>query len=836
MSEASGQTARLRLSCCGVLQGVGARPALQRLASQLGLRGSLRNGLGVLEIDLSGSRPALETFLATFPHTLPAAAQLQQVQSHWSKASGLDGPEGVHPDGVHPDGVRIAASGALALGQSLVAPGLSADRAPCPRCLAELADPTSRRHRYPFISCCDCGPRYSLATALPFCRAHTTLAAFPPCAACAREFSEPGDRRFHAETISCPACGPRLSLRDGTGRPPAGGEEALSEACRLLRAGKILALQGVGGFQLLVDATQSQAVQRLRERKHRPAKPFALLVAEPESLRPLVHLSAAEEDTLRAPAAPIVLLARRVFSGSEGVQQAVAPGSPALGVMLPASGLHHLLARGMDRPLVATSGNRSGEPLCVAPAEAFDRLAGIADAFLVHDLPIARPLDDSLLQLIEGRPALLRRARGYAPESLPWHNPSPTGPLLALGGDLKAAPALLMGERLWLAPHLGDLADAEQHRRWQTAVEEQVRTAAWAVQGLVCDAHPGYLSHQLVGQLATQLQLPAMAVPHHLAHGLAVLAEHGREPPLLVVACDGLGLAANLPRSAVKDGQETLWGGELLLIHGVGAAGVHWQRLAALRPFPLPGGERASREPRRSALGLLAAAGEWALGHPGAARSLEAFSPQERHLLLQAIAGQCKAPLTSSLGRLLDGVASLLGLAQTLSYEGEAALYWQGAAAQGRLGVAPLARQPQAPKQTTAGAWRLPLCPPHSADPCPLPLGRWDWEPLLAALLADGAAGGSPLLAATRVEEALVEGLVEGASAAASFSGCQQVALAGGCFQNRALLDGCVKGLRQKGLQPLWGERVPCNDGGLALGQLWAAQGHGLGRCQSLGL
>ena len=835
MSGSTEPDARLLLDCRGVVQGVGARPALRHLADRLRLRGQLRNRAGLLQLDLCGPTSVLERFLAEVPEALPAAARLERLEARWLEA----------PDPPWPEGLVIAADHAQPLGEALRAPGLSPDRAPCPPCLAELADPTSRRHRYPFISCCACGPRFSLATALPFRRAHTTFAAFPPCPACAAEFSDPADRRFHAETISCPACGPSLRLRDAAGLSLAEGERALQAACDLLRDGLILALQGVGGFQLLVDASQSEAVARLRRRKHRPSKPFALLVADPRQLEAVVHCSAAEERALRHPAAPIVLLRRRFpaddlaandGTADPGAWEAVAPGSPALGVMLPASGLHQLLAQALGRPLVATSGNRSGEPLCIAPEEAVERLAGIADGFLVHNLPIARPLDDSLLQLIDGRPALLRRARGFVPEPLPWRGPqaatapassngSANGALLALGGDLKAAPALVSGDQLWLAPHLGDLANAAVQRRWQTLLEAQLSAPAQPLTNpalatdptetlsrLACDAHPGYLSHQLARPLADRHHLPLTAVPHHLAHGLAVLAERGEQPPLLVVAWDGLGLAD--PASPPE--QERLWGGELLWVEGISGGRLHWRRLVALRPFSLPGGERASREPRRCALGLLAALGPTALNHPGASRSLAAFPADERQLLLAAIASGCNAPLTSSLGRFLDGVASLLGLVQTLSHEGEGGLRWQGAAARGALARRGVAGQ--------GVPWRLPLRPSSPDDPSGLPLGRWDWQPLVEALLVQQAAGGSAEEAAWRVERALVRGIVRGVAVAARWSGCRRVALTGGCFQNRALLEGCVEGLRRGGWEPLWAERVPCNDGGLALGQAWAAR------------
>ncbi|MFM7265147.1 MAG: Sua5/YciO/YrdC/YwlC family protein, partial [Cyanobium sp.] len=542
MSGSGAPGARLRLVARGVVQGVGARPALRRLAQRLGLRGRLCNQAGELEADLCGARPQLEAFLAALPEALPAGARLEELSHQWLPS----------PRPVWPAWVRIAAAPAVPLGRALVAPGLAADRAPCGHCLAELDTPGDRRHRYPFISCCDCGPRFSLATALPFCRAHTTLAAFQPCPACAREFSDPADRRCHSETISCPACGPRLRLLNGAGEPLAEGEAALAGALDRLRAGDVLALQGVGGFQLLVAADQERAVERLRQRKRRPAKPLALLVHDPAQLGGEVWLSASEERLLRDPAAPIVLLRRQpcaagalsdvatavlpggarglvsgvatglvpdvatglvpgavpglasgVASGlapgvasslAPGIAYGVAPGAPSLGVMLPASPLHHLLVRAVGRPLVCTSGNRSGEPLCLDRREAEERLAGIADALLHHDRPIARRLDDSVLQLIDGRPSLLRRARGYAPHPLPLQ-PLPqslggsmaAAVQIALGSDLKSAPALAQDDTCWLAPHLGDVAEGATLQRLQSGTFHLASARQPALQAVQSD-------------------------------------------------------------------------------------------------------------------------------------------------------------------------------------------------------------------------------------------------------------------------------------------------------------------------------------------------------------
>ncbi len=796
--------ARLRLFCRGVVQGVGFRPLVHRLAAARGLAGVIENVAGAVRLELQGPRPALEGLLRELPEALPPPGRLEPLQPDW-----------LPPLDPAPAGLRIAAAAPQPLAVGLVAPALVADLAPCPACLAELHDPANRRHRYPFISCAACGPRYSIATAAPYARAHTTLAAFPLCPACQAEFGDPADRRFHAETIGCPACGPRLALWGADGAELPG--DPLARAAELLRGGGILALQGVGGFQLLVDATVPAAVARLRRRKGRPAKPFALLVADAAQLAAWVELSPEAERQLRAPAAPIVLLPRR--PGAWQALPGVAPGSAVLGVMLPASPLHQLLAAAVGRPLVATSGNPSGEPLCIEPAEALERLGGIADAFLVHNRSIARPLDDSLLQLIDGQPALLRRARGYAPAALPVSLPlAPAGVAprvaLALGGDLKAAPALAIGERVWLAPYQGDLASARLQQRLQVGVEALLQLQdqnqdLGARPVLVADGHPGYVSVQLAERLAARRRLPLLRVQHHQAHGLAVAAEHGLEGPLLVWAADGLGYG---PAQAAAGGHQ-LWGGELLWLERaeapVAASGeLAIERLACLRPWPLPGGERAMLEPRRVALGLLAEAG-W-LEHPGAAACRAAFAPQELSLLRQALASGCNAPRTSALGRLFDGAASLLDLVQELSFEGQAGLLLEGLAR-----LVPW----QQPAVGSALSASITLTLPSPG----LPLGWLDWAPLIRVLLDGVAAGRSVAQLAAVWHQQLCEVLVGLALRAARERGCRQVALAGGCFQNALLLEGCIAGLRAAGLAVFWNEQVPCNDGGLALGQVWAA-------------
>jgi len=1010
----------LFLECRGVVQGVGFRPAVHRLARQLGLGGTLHNAPGLVRLTLTGERSALERFLAELPGALPPGARLEPLVPHWlaedaatAAAVGSAPPAGTA--GSSAPSLTISAgpeqvAAPLAIG--LIAPSLAADRAPCAACLRELDDPRSRRHGDPFLSCCDCGPRYAIATAEPWRRAHTTLAAFVPCAACAAEFADPTDRRFHSETISCPVCGPRLALLPPPASPSSRSREVppaalqpsarssplelptlgpsaphppglsaaahhaalIDAAAALLERGQILALQGVGGFQLLVDATNRAAVARLRRRKRRPAKPLALLVGDPAWIAPHVHLAAEALALLRSPAAPIVLLPRRPWAegapagsaiqrdspqacrGDAGRAEGhrpgsqrglahrsaphpagfppgdrgpdpfpgVAPGSAQLGVLLPASPLHGLLARRFGRPLVCTSGNRSGEPLCTDPAEALERLAGIADAFLVHDRPIARPLDDSVVQLIEAQPALLRRARGYAPEPLelplplelpaaagprsfaehpvplgagrtlavadhrlkptrgeldhaermvpelgapadapsrfsldnpsPSPSPSPSAPsstpstkpssgassgaALALGGDLKAAPALAMEGRVWLAPHLGDLGERRCYERFRAGIAELVERHGHQLERIAIDRHPGYLSHQL-GQAMAQDPPILQVVQHHAAHALAVVAEHGLVAPLLAFCADGLGygddpLAVGVPSGGIqaRGPSPPLWGGELLAIDTDPRAD-RIERLACLRPLPLPGGDRAAREPRRVALGLLAAAGPGFLEHPGAARSRRAFRAAEREVLLAMVERGVNCPWSSSLGRLFDGAASLLGLSQRMSHEGEAGLRLQGLAAlaagsrsdrwvsdPGNTG--PDAALDGLSSHALERTYPFPLVPAAAGDGPSLPLGWLDWQPLLEALLADRAAGESAARCALRFHGAVAEGVAHLLERAAGGRGCRTVVLAGGCFQNALLLEDLLARLRRRGLDPHIARAVPGNDGGLALGQLWA--------------
>lgn len=800
MSEGVAE-ARLLLRCRGTVQGVGFRPALLRLGRQLGLAGSIQNVVAAVQLDLVGERLSLERFLERLSGALPPAARLESVEVQWLLAQ---------PRAESPTSLEILSDPGCnepqELGASWLAPGLRADWAPCRLCWQEFNDPGNRRHRDPFIGCCSCGPRYAISTALPFLRRHTTLATLTICPLCQSEASDPADRRFHCETISCPACGPQLHWLG-----PAGAGSPLLQAQQLLRQGGILALQGIAGFQLLVDAANPAAIERLRERKGRPEQPLALLVAAIDSLAACVRLSPAERRLLEHPAAPIVLLQRQPQSAEHW--PGVADQAPGLGVMLPASGLHRLLVEGHGGPLVATSANRHGAPMWITIAEAEAALGTLADGALVHDRAIARALDDSIAQVIEGRTRLLRRARGHAPEPLrlaAGHPlPADLGPVLALGADLKSAPALACEGRIWLAAPFGSLLTAANAERLEAAVDDLLRSQPRAQQAIVCDAHPESIS----AGLAQQRNPASLKVAHHQAHGLAVMAEHGLEGPTLLLCADGVGSDPADPRPIVR--------GCELLFAPAGSATI--ERLGSLVPFALPGGDLACREPRRCALGLLHAIACDLLQHPGAARVPAAFDPAELALVRSALRSGINSPPCTSLGRLFDGVASLLGLVQRLSFEGQGGLWLEGAAAR----IA-------SPKRSQALLEPAAAMAVIEGDAGQLLL---DWRPWLLGLMEQLASGEHPAQLAAQFQLALAHGLVtlvargcdQLSARATSRSGAVTrpplaIALSGGCFQNAALLQSCAALLRRRGLQPYWNAQVPPHDGGLALGQL-AARG-----------
>lgn len=642
---------RVGLSARGAVQGVGFRPTVYRLATRLGLGGRIRNDPAGVDLEVEGPPDRVEEFLRRLPRELPRHALVRR----WERRE------------LTPCGERefaIVPSGSEGPATVLVLP----DLATCPDCLRELRDPSDRRYRYPFLNCTLCGPRYTIVRSLPYDRAHTTMQGFPMCPACRVEYEDPLDRRFHAQPTACPSCGPRLSLAGRTGEP------ALAEAVATLRRGEILALKGLGGFQLLVDARSSEAVHRLRQRKRRDAKPLAVMAPDLGWVASACHLSPAEERLLTSAAAPIVLLRPRRVE----VAREVAPGCARLGVLLPYTPLHHLLLGDLGFPVVATSGNLSEEPLCIDEDEARARLGGIADVFLVHDRPIARPVDDSVAWVVAGQEAVLRRARGYAPMALPLGFEPPA--TLAVGGHQKGTVALTVAAEVVVSQHLGDLDGELSRENFRLVASDLQRLFQAQPASVACDLHPDYASTLH----ARGLGLPVTAVQHHAAHVYSLILDRGLEGPVLGVAWDGTGLGT--------DG--TVWGGEFLRVDGAS-----WERVAHLRTFRLPGGEAAVREPRRSALGVL-----HELGLPVPEGLFEAAGLRVLERMLER---GVASPVTSSAGRLFDAVSSLLGLRHRNGFEGQAAMELEAAAA--------------------PGVW----------EPYPFVLG--DWGPAVMALLEDPA-------------------------------------------------------------------------------------------------
>ncbi len=728
-----------RLVLSGIVQGVGFRPFVYRLAHELGLAGSVQNCSGRLEIVAEGQAAHLQAFTARLVSDAPVLARPVLHDVAVLEPAGLTG---------------FAILPSIETSADIHLP---VDTAPCPDCLAEIRDPANRRYRYPFTNCTHCGPRYTLIEALPYDRARTSLAAFSLCPACSAEYRNPLDRRFHAEPIACPDCGPQLAWKEGDAS--ASGEAALQSAITALKAGRIVAVRGVGGYHLMCDARNESAIATLRSRKQRPSRPFAVLFPENESrLAEDLVVTAGELALLQSPQRPIVLLAR---SGHSRLAPSIAPGLNQVGAMLPYSPLHELLTGDFGGPLVATSGNLSGEPIATDPFEAEARLGRIADAFLHHDRAIVRQAEDSVWQVYpQHGPVPLRLGRGMAP--LEYRLPQPLAvPTLALGGELKVTLALGWGNHAVISPHLGDLEHPESLDLLRRVAADFCRLYQVQPQRLVLDAHPGFQSREW----AQSRGLPIHEVWHHHAHASGLAAEHPAIADWLILSWDGVGLG--------PDG--TLWGGEALR----GRPG-HWQRVARLRPFRLPGGEAASREPWRSAAGLLWECGEAApQWHPQLA------------LLHAAWQRGLNSPKTSAAGRLFDAAAALLGLCSTASFEGEGPMRLQALAEQVNEG----------PCWPAGWRWQ---------DGLP----ELDWQPWLAPL-QDACV--DPALRAWAFHDALARAIAM-LPERLGLPETTPLGLTGGVFQNRLLVSRIAA--RTPNRPVYLPQRIPPNDGGLAFGQL----------------
>ncbi len=734
----------------GVVQGVGFRPFVWRLADRFGVTGWVRNRNGVVEILAEGRDEDLDAFCGAISAEAPPLARVEDVR--WSAA-------------------RLAGFGGFEVDESLDEGGgerlISPDAATCDACLAELLDPSDRRYRYPFINCTDCGPRFTIIEALPYDRERTSMRRFPMCPDCEREYRNPADRRFHAEPVACPSCGPALRLVNGKGKDVLG--DPVAEAAALLAKGKVVALKGLGGFHLACDATDERVVTELRARKHRPDKPFAVMVADLAAAKERFELSPGDETLLTSSQAPIVLV-----KDLGTLAPSVAPGHRRQGAMLPSTPLHHLLLRQAGVPLVMTSGNLTDEPICIDDDEALRRLAGVADAFVLHDREIVARYDDSVVRCWRSAPVVMRRARSFAPS--PLELPVAVKPILGAGAELHGAFCLAAGTRAFLSQHIGDLdteeameayAEALQRYRWVFGIEPEV---------VAHDLHPDFLSTRF----AEETGLLPVAVQHHHAHIAAVVAEHRLEGPVIGVAFDGFGLG--------EDG--TGWGGEFLQVDGAHAA-----RLGHLRAVRQPGGDAAVRQPWRMAIAHAEDAGvlEQAL------QLLGEHVPKDVDKLLVQLRSGLAAPFTSSGGRLFDAVSALAGICHEATYEGQPAMLLEQAALSSATREYPFDVEMQ--------DGRLVL----------------DTRPIVAAVVKDLLKGRAAGEVAGRFHRTLAAAALEVCRAIRGGTGLSRVCLGGGVFQNDLFLSDVASRLETCNFDVYVPRQAPVGDGGVALGQVLVA-------------
>lgn len=744
---------RLRIVIQGAVQGVGFRPFVFRLAKEMQLTGWVLNSAQGVFIEVEGAKAILDQFRLRIQTEKPGPAFIQSFEASFLDRVGFDDFSIRHS---RDEGEKSV----------LVLP----DIATCPACLSEVSDPANRRYQYPFTNCTLCGPRYSIIRSLPYDRQQTTMKHFKMCASCEAEYQDPEDRRFHAQPNACPVCGPQLAAWDHKGTILSKGHEALLLIVEELKSGKIIALKGIGGFQLLVDAGNGGAVDRLRRKKRRNEKPFAIMVDSVAAVEKVCRLNPFEERLLLSAEAPIVILDRKEASNSPGIAESVAPGNPTLGVMLPYTPLHHILMCEVRRPIVATSGNISDEPICIDEIQALEKLGDIADLFLVHDRPIARHVDDSVVRMMMGREMMIRRSRGYAP--LPITMKMEKRNVLAVGAHQKNSIALQLGKNAFVSQHIGDLETQESLHCFEDAIANLCQLYDVKPDLIVCDQHPDYLSTQY----AKSTHLPLKQIQHHQAHINACMAENQLQGPVLGVAWDGTGFGPD----------QTVWGGEFLLI-----GEDSYERVIRLRPFRLPGSSKAVKEPRCSALGVLFEIFGQALLNKPQLPFLRAFDEKELTVLMKMLQAGFNSPQTTSIGRLFDAVAALANLRQVTSFEGQAAMGLEFAI-NGLSG-------------DTHYSFSLN--------------DTIDWEPMITELLEDIENGIDSGWVALKFHNFLAEMIVR----VAKMVGVEKVALSGGCFQNRYLTERSITRLEAEGFRPYWHQRLPPNDGGICVGQLFAA-------------
>ena len=770
-------TEAARIAVRGVVQGVGFRPFVYRIAVRCGLRGFVANAPGCVVIHVEGSPAAIARFRVRFREEMPVAARVTRISTRR-----------VRPEGAVGFGIGDSVRTGIAL--STIPP----DIALCAECRRELSDPGDRRYRYPFINCTNCGPRFTIVRTLPYDRGNTSMSAFSLCAACRKEYGNPVDRRFHAEPNACPKCGPRLAVTDRAGRRET-TRDPVGRTAKALLAGEIVAIRGLGGFHLAADATNNAAVLELRARKHREEKPFAVMVPDVEAARAIARIGAADAAILSSPSAPVLLLPARTGSP---LAPSVAPGLGHVGLFLPYTPLHRLLLDRAGRPLVMTSGNLTDEPIVTGNDEALARLSGIADRFLLHDREIVQRSDDSVVRRVGGRVYQIRRARGFVPAPVVLRrtrkkfnnvpglcekfNNVPGLCVAGLGGELKSTFCIVKGGHAYLSQHLGDL-DQAPVRDFYAETFAFFRAFLDAELAAVCrDLHPAYFTTAFAQNVPAGRIVP---LQHHKAHLYALLAESGFEGKAVGVSFDGTGYG--------EDG--TIWGGEFFAIDGM-----EMKRAASLCPFPLQGGDSAVKEPWKTALGLLCATFGTAEAKGIAAGLFPEIDAERLDLVIDAIDRGVNVVPTSSCGRLFDAASALTGVCRKASYEGQAAMLLEGCAGRGAGG----------------GPYGFEI---RNLD------GRLgiDWRDTVAGIVADVGAKTAPAAVARRFHGTVASMILRTAETVAEGTGARQILLSGGVFQNVRLLEALLAGFRARKLGVLVHRQVPANDGGISLGQAFYA-------------
>ena len=747
---------RFQILIQGAVQGVGFRPFIYKLADELNLKGIISNTVKGVHIDIEGDELLLNEFV-------------KRIKTDKPKLSHITAFEIIRLEVNNYDDFKIIGSDSLGDPEAIILP----DIAVCDECLAEMFDPNNRRYHYPFINCTNCGPRYSIIESLPYDRPNTSMKIFLMCDECKEEYENPLDRRFHAQPIACPNCGPKLQLLDQKGNFLCENEIAIYEIVNKILAGKIIALKGLGGFHLIVDAENDEAVRKLRERKHRDEKPFALMFPSLETVKKVCNVSPFEEQALKSPESPIVLVKKKnnfnfhKTNHCIKISELVAPGNPYLGVMLPYTPLHHLIIKEIKKPIIATSGNISEEPMCIDNDEAIDRLSAIADYFLIHNRPIIRPVDDSVVRIVKDELMILRRARGYAPLPLTIRYAAEED-FVCVGGHLKNSVSVKKGNEVFISQHIGDLENTEAEKYFGNTISDLNEMYKVNPSYFIHDLHPDYSSTKFC---ITQ-NVKTISVQHHLAHISACYEENKLENDCFAVCWDGTGYGT--------DG--SIWGGEFFIFNLES-----FTRVAHFRQFRIPGGDAAIKDARRSLAGILFEI--FGRNIPLMKINSE-INRDELHLFIQMLDKNINCFTTSSVGRLFDAVSSLLNICTKSRYEGQAAMMLEFSA----------------DKKITAH---------YDFNFAENSILIVDWQPIFEQIFKDISARIDVPVIAAKFHNTLIEIIIT----LSKRIGLKDVLLSGGCFQNMFLLERTIDRLLDKGFNPHWNKMVPTNDGGISFGQ-----------------